>query len=89
MSEELNQSVANELMKLQPIINQTMVQYAVIKAMIGMHQNPDQVRQAAESLLMQAQGNLALSDKQRPQLLTSEIQAILDSLFRPPIYLEP
>lgn len=88
MTEELNENVVNELTKLQPIINQTMVQYAVIRALIETHPNPDRVRQVTESLLTQAQGNLALSDEKQPRLLSAEIQPILDSLFRPPINLE-
>lgn len=85
---DINSQVDNELKKLQPIITNSVVNQAVIRAMISTHPDPGRVRQVAESLLMQAQANLALSDSQRPQLLSVEVQLILDSIFQPPKYLE-
>lgn len=85
---DINQEVANELLKLQPIITNSMVNQAVIRALISTHPDPDRVRQVAESLLMQAQGRLALSDPQQPRLPAADVQRILDSIFRSPVHLE-
>lgn len=83
-----NSEVANELTKLQPIITNSLVNQAVIRAMISTHPDPDRVRQVAESLLMQTQATLALSDPKQPRLLSSSVQAILESMFRPSIEIE-
>jgi hypothetical protein len=84
---ELNSQVENELTKLRPIITNSLVNQAVIRALISTHPDPSRVKQVAESLLMQAQATLALSDLQRPQLLSTDVQVILDSMFQPPKHL--
>ncbi len=88
MNNEIDSQVADRMKELQPIITNSLVNQAVIRAMISTHPNPDRVRQVAESLLMQAQATLALADPKQPRLLSSEVQVILESLFRPEIHLE-
>lgn len=85
---DINQEIANDLLKLQPIITNSIVNQAVIRALISTHQDPDRVRQVAESLLMQAHGRLALSDAQQSQLPAADVQRILDSIFQPSVHLE-
>ena len=87
-NDEIEQEVANELHKLQPIITNSIVNQAVIRALISTHPDPARIRQVAESLLMQAQGRLALSDMQRPRLLSDDVQQILDSIFQPSVHLD-
>ena len=64
------------------------VHEAAIRALVATHPAPDQARAVAESLLMQAQGKIALSDVP-PSVFGDHAQHILDSLFRPPVALPP
>lgn len=77
---------------IQPAITTSLVHDAVIKALLAHHPDKVAVRQVAESLLMQAQSNIALSDSAtqlQTNVLDDRAQQALDSLFREPIVLPP
>lgn len=77
---------------LQPIITVSLVHDAVIKALLAHHPDKEAVRLVAESLLMQAQSRIALTDSVdhlQTNVLDSRAQQALDSLFQEPTVLPP
>ena len=89
MNEEVKRRVAQQLAMLSPLILQIAVTQAVVAAMVATHHDPALLRQRAESLLMQGQGRIALFGGQLPKLPNDQVQAVLDYLFRPVVYLDP
>jgi hypothetical protein len=86
-ADDVNREVKNEMMKLLPIVTNSLVNQAVIRALIALHPEPARVRQIAESILMQAQGTLAMAGSSGPQLPATEVERILDSMFKPPVHI--
>lgn len=77
---------------MQSTITNSLVHDAVIKALIAAHPDKAVVRQVAESLLMQQQSRVALTDaaeQMKTNVLDSRAQQSLDSLFREPTVLPP
>jgi hypothetical protein len=86
--DDVNRELENEMRKLMPLVLNSMVNQAVIRALVATHPEPDRVRQIAESILMQAQGTLALAGADGPRLPAAEVQRILDSIFKPPVQIQ-
>lgn len=77
---------------LQPILTNSLVQEAVLRGLISTHPDPARVREVAESLLMQAQTRLALSNavtQLETTVLDERAQKVLDGMFRPLVFLPP
>lgn len=87
-ADDMNRDVENEMKKLLPIVTNSAVNQAVIRALIALHPEPARVRQIAESILMQAQGNLALAGPGGPHLPAADVERILDSMFKPPVRID-
>jgi hypothetical protein len=87
-ADDVDREVENEMNKLLPIVTNTLVNQAVIRALIALHPEPARVRGIAESLLIQAQGNLALAGPSGPRLPAADVERILDSIFKPPVRLD-
>lgn len=75
------------LTMLSPLMERSMVHEAVIRGLIAAHPDPAALRRQVDSLLMQAQGTLALTEQPLPSLRA--VGPIVDSLFQPPIVLPP
>jgi hypothetical protein len=77
--EDVNREFENDMRKLMPLVLNSVVNQAVIRGLVATH---------PESILMQAQGTLALGGAERPRLPAAEVQRILDSIFQPPIQIQ-
>jgi len=83
-NEDARKQAELEIARLQPIITNSLVIQAVVKAMVETHPDPAALRARAEFLLTEAQGRLALSDAPRARIPSEETLQALDWLFRPP-----
>lgn len=95
MDDEIKRQVAEQMRLMDSTATQIAVTQAVVTALVGTHPDPALLRQRAESLLAQAQVELAVSGKtdpvdgQFPRLLPDAMKTALDYLFRPVKYVDP